>query len=256
MKFAVLASKKDIAGMNIARKLENLGVQANIIDEDNIYAENIDEKLDANFILFASKHQSKEHTKTLSVHVPGNWTKAELGGMTGKACQTSALFFKHIFQILNKNAESSGYLCTLECTHHGPYLQVPCCFIEIGSGIGEWQDEKAAEIIARTINEAIKSFDYDEANKKFKSAIGIGGLHYCPNFNKIQLNSEYALGHIIPKYSLPLTPEILEEALNKTIEKPKIIILDWKGLGKSEQRQAVMKILSGFEVIRTSDVEK
>ncbi|HUS48939.1 MAG TPA: D-aminoacyl-tRNA deacylase, partial [Candidatus Paceibacterota bacterium] len=194
--------------------------------------------------------------KMLSVHAPGNWRKAELGGKPERVCKTSSIILKTFFQEINKNIPKE-WGSTLECTHHGPYIEKPCLFIEIGSSEKEWQDKKAGKIIAETIKQSIDSFNKKE-DKKFISAIGIGGPHYCPNFNKIQLNSCYALGHIIPEYALPLTEEMLQEAINKTIPKPEIILLDWKGLGKSEQRQQIIELLkkSGLEFKRTSEVEK
>jgi len=256
MKFAVVYSKKDTAGMNIASFISSL--PKHFVDCDIINAENIDEKpelKDKNFIIFASKHQGKKE-KMLSVHAPGNWRKAELGGKPERVCKTSSIILKTFFQEINKNIPKE-WESTLECTHHGPYIEKPCLFIEIGSSEKEWKDKHAGGIIAETIKQAIDSFNKKE-DKKFISSIGIGGPHYCPNFNKIQLNSKYAIGHIIPEHALPLTEEMLQEAINKTIPKPEIILLDWKGLGKSEQRQQIIELLkkSGLEFKRTSEVEK
>lgn len=251
-KFAIITSNKDIASKNIAKQLELIGITPIVIDEDSIYAENIDKKLDADFLIFATKHKSQQHNKTLSVHAPGNWNRADFGGKPGKVCPTSTFFLKHIFQILNKNAENSGYQVSLECTHHGPYIETPCCFIEIGSTEEEWKDVEAARIIAKTIKEAIET-----PAEKFKSCIGIGGPHYCPSFNKIQLNSEYAIGHIVPEYHLPLTAEMLNEAIKKTTPEPKLAITDWKGLGNSEQKKEIINLLEKFklEIIRTSNIK-
>ncbi|MBM3234117.1 hypothetical protein FJZ19_03410 [Candidatus Pacearchaeota archaeon] len=258
MKFCIIASEKDEAGKNIFKQIQNYKLESFIIKEkDTIFCENLDKQeqfRNFDFFIFITKHQSQEARKTLSVHAPGNWRKADFGGKEGKICPTSALFLKHIFKILNKNAENSGYTCTLECTHHGPYIEKPCCFIEIGTRIENWKDEKAGKIIAETVNEAISSFKQE----KFIPAIGIGGPHYCPNFNKIQLNSEYALGHIIPEYTLPLTEEMIKEAVSKTQEKVEIVLLDWKGIGKSEERKKIMKLLDnlGMKYERTGNVEK
>ena len=89
-------------------------------------------------------------------------------------------------------------------------------------------------------------------------AIGIGGPHYCPNFNKIQLNSNLALSHIIPQYILPLTEEMVKEALDKTQEEVDFAVLDWKGLGNSEMRQQAIEVLDKLYVRykRTSEVNK
>ncbi|MEK6820118.1 MAG: D-aminoacyl-tRNA deacylase, partial [Nanoarchaeota archaeon] len=203
MKPVIVTSKRDKAGMNIASFISELPVY--YVEEEIIYAENLHEKPEIgerDFVIFASKHKSEQERKTFSIHAPGNWGKAELGGREGKVCMTSALFLKHLFKTLVKKAENSGYECTLECTHHGPYLEKPCCFIEIGSGEEQWRDEKAGKIIAETIKKAISTFN---SNQKFIPAIGIGGPHYCPNFNKIQLNSDIAISHIIPQYAFPIT---------------------------------------------------
>ncbi|HUS50913.1 MAG TPA: D-aminoacyl-tRNA deacylase, partial [Candidatus Paceibacterota bacterium] len=162
MKFAIVCSSKDEAGKNIFKQIhENFPMLSHYLltDKDTIYADNIDKTLlkDYDFIIFATKHQSQEHNKYFSVHAPGNWPDAEpkFGGKPGKICPTSSLFLKHIFKILNKNSKESEYSCTLECTHHGPYIEKPCCFIEIGSTISEWKDKHAGKIIAETIKQSI-----------------------------------------------------------------------------------------------------
>ena len=261
MNFAVVSSEQDEAGMNIFRCIHEEIPSLNhyLIKEDSIHAENIDKSLLKNydFIIFATRHKSQEHRKTFSVHAPGNWKNAEFGGREGKVCKTSALFLKHLFKTLSQETKKmkSDYECTLECTHHGPFIEKPCCFIEIGTTKEEWQDKLSARIIAEIIKRAINSFNEKE---NWKPAIAIGGPHYCPNFNKIQLNSEYAISHIIPEYALPLTEEMIKEAIEKTIEPIDCILLDWKGLGKSEERKWVIDLLSrlNLKYKRTNEVEK
>ena len=257
MKFVIVCSEKDEAGMNIYNHLKPFNLEVHLLKEDSVYCENDHpawKKIKADFIIFATRHKSQQQRKNLSIHAPGNLKQADFGGQPGKLCNTSAFFLKHMFQVLNKEAENSGYDSILEVTHHGPLIDKPCCFIEIGTTISEWQDEKAGEIIARTIKKAIETF----SNKKFISAIGIGGPHYAPNFIKIQLNSEYAISHIISEYAFPLTKEMVQEAIEKTTEKTETAIIDWKGMGKSEQKQEIIKILESLnlKVIRTNNIEK
>lgn len=257
MHFAIAYSKKDLAGVNIIERLKEQYIPHIPIIElkkETIYAENLNAKAD--FLVFASKHASEKGTPSLSLHAPGNWRSADLGGQEGKVCSTSAFILKYLFQQLNKNAEQAnlkGYEVTLEVTHHGPLIKLPCCFIEIGSSEKEWQDKEAAKIIAKTI---LSLQNYKKQN--WIPAIGLGGPHYCPNFNKIQLNSQYAIGHIIPQYALPLTTSMLKEAEQKTQEHVKNILIDWKGCGKSEDRAKVVEIVKrfGIEIKRTSEVEK
>jgi len=262
MDFAIVASKKDKAGMNIVeelKKLSNLPIY--LTEKEIIYAENIDEEIEkektkTDFVIFASKHASQQQRKTLSCHAPGNWEKAEFGGKERQVCRTSAFFLKHLFQTLNEQAKNSEYEVTLEVTHHGPYIEKPCCFIEIGSSEKEWQDKKAGKIIAETIKKSIETFNREKLGK-WKAAIGIGSRHYCPNFNKIQLNSDIAIGHIIPQYAFPITEEMLKEAVNKTEEQIPFALIDWKGL-RSKERQETIRLLNQLNIKykRTSDVKK
>jgi D-aminoacyl-tRNA deacylase len=133
---------------------------------------------------------------------------------------------------------------TLECTHHGPLIDLPCCFIEVGATEEEWNDEKATRVIAKTIL-SLQYFDKSKL-KDWVPVIGIGGPHYCPNFNNLQLESNYAISHIVPKYALPLTENILKEFEKNTLENIQFALLDWKGLGDSEQREQIISLLKRF----------
>ena len=258
-KYLIVASKKDKAGMNITTQLSQFGnFNFYLCEEDIIHTENLDlEKIDQyDFIIFASKHKSEKREKTLSVHAPGNFRIAEFGGESGKLCKSSALFQKRIFERLKEIIQKydlEKYKLTLECTHHGPLIQKPCVFIEIGSTETEWEDRRAAFAVAKTISEIIKAFKENPYNEV---AIGIGGPHYCPNFNKIQLDSNIALSHIIPKYVFPIREEMIKEAIDKTEEEVDFVVLDWNGLGKTEERERIIEILDRLyiEYKRTSEI--
>lgn len=258
MKFAIVASEKDIAGMNIFREIrENYpSLSHYLIKEDSIHADDIDKTLLKNydFIIFASKHKGKQE-KMLSVHAPGNWRQADFGGKEGQVCLTSSKILKIFLQELRNNIPVN-WSDTMECTHHGPYIEKPCLFIEIGSNEFNWGEETAGKVIAKTIKNSIDRIN--STNEKYIPAIGIGGLHYCQSFNKIQLNNkEIALSHIIPEYALPLTRGMLEEAIRKTLEKVSLILLDWKGI-KGEQRQDIIKLIESLDLDwkKTSDMDK
>ncbi len=272
-KYLIVASKKDKAGINITTNLsqfrknplissiqkQDSGFDFYLVEEEIIFTENLDiEKINKyDFIIFASKHKSEKGGRTLTVHASGNFRNADLGGEIGKVCKSSALFQKQIFEKLKKNTEEHNlkYDVTLEATHHGPLIDKPCVFIEIGSTENEWVNRKAGFIIAKTISEVIQEFKENPYNE---IAIGIGGPHYCPNFNKIQLNSNIAISHIIPSYVFPLTEEMVKEAIEKTEEEIDFAVLDWKGLGNAEQRQETLDILDKLYVRyeKTSDVKK
>ena len=270
MKFAVLYSKKDLAGINIAEQLKSYFLpHVPIIEmkKDSIYEENIDQEIPelkkVDFIIFATKHASKAGGKTLSLHAPGNWRNADFGGKTGKVCKTSALVLKYLFQKMQENLSASklDYNLTMECTHHGPLIEKPCLFIEIGAQEEQWTNKEAGKVIAKTISD-FQNFESwkDQVNKKIKIALAIGGPHYCPNFNKIQLSdsNNLAISHVIPGYHLPLNDSMLHEAIEKTQEHASVVIIDWKGCGPSAERQKVMDVINktGLEIIRTDQIEK
>jgi len=271
MRFAIAYYKDNIAGKNIVERFKELAFspQTPIIElkKETIYSEDISQKKypelkNIDFLVFASTHRSVKEFPSLCLHAPGNWRSADLGGKVGKVCNTSAFILKYLFQQFEKNFNQAKdnlgeeYNLTLEVTHHGPLIEIPCCFIELGSNEKQWNDKKAAEIVAKTIL-SLQSYDKSKYSD-WIPCIGIGGPHYAPNFNKIQLNSQYAISHIIPEYGLPLNENMLHEAEEKTLEQVKEVLVDWKGCGKSEQRQNIIEIIekSGLKHRRTKEVNK
>ena len=272
-KYLVVASKKDKAGMNITSHLaqfrenpvlsswaQKSSFDFYFVEEETIFTENLNiEKINQyDFIIFASKHQSVKKEKTLSIHAPGNFRNADYGGVQGKVCPSSALFNKVLYNKLNEQVEKftlNDYKVTLECTHHGPLINKPCVFIEIGSTETEWNNRRVGFIIAKTIQETIEEF---KENKYREVAVGIGGPHYCPSFNQLQLKSNVAIAHVIAEYNMPISKEMILEGIKKTYEDVDFVVLDWKGLGKSEQKQEVIKILEEnyIQWKKTSDITR
>lgn len=273
-KFLIIASKNDPAGINITTNLSQFRknpmltamgsnsksfdfylTEDSILEEENLNMEKINQY---DLIIFASKHKSAKEKKCLTIHAPGNWKEANHGGQDEKISMTSALFNKQLFENLNKIAEEyklKDYEITLEATHHGPLIKKPCVFIEIGSNEHQWKERKPGFIIAKTINDTIESYQKNPYNEV---AVGIGGPHYCPNFNKIQLNSNFAISHIIPQYAIPINQLNLKESLEKTFEEVDLVLIDWKGIKNSEQRKNLIELLerSYIRWKKTSEVPK
>lgn len=255
MQYAIIVSKKDQAGLNIKDSLIKLfnfkeygsfenekiysynNIKLYSIESESIYAENIDQKIDADVFIFATKHKATGQRKTLCCHMPGNWGKAEMGGKDKTLCFAFASLIREIFIEMNK-LNNLEYSCTLECDHHGPVCNKPVMFIEIGSSSTEWQDKNAADTIAKTIFNVIT-----QSIKEYKTTIGIGGPHYCDNFNKVLLRTEFSISHICPSYHLGnLDKDLVLQAINKSKEKIEFVILDWKGLG--QEKQKIVSILN------------
>lgn len=261
-KYLIIASKQDLAGMNIVSQLSQFGQYDVYLVEGNIVYDTSYDKpklKDYDFIIFASKHQSTKGEKSLSVHAPGNWRGNDYGGEKGKVCPTSSQFLKQTFETLNKNAEEHGltrnYQVTLEATHHGPLIDKPCIFIEIGSSEIEWKDKRAGFVLAKTIANMIENFKVNPYNE---NVIALGGPHYCPGFNKIQLKSNIAISHVIAQYAFPISEEIIKEAIGKTKEELDFVLLDWKGLGNAQSRQQVIEVLDKLHLRyeKTSKINK
>lgn len=245
LKYAVVTSKDNIAGMNIVSFLENKlpkNIALHILDGHICYLDKANE-IDADVIIFASTHKSKVGNPALTTHAIGNWGKAELGGKDKSITPTNSFLLKNYLNALQKQKEEKAldYEVCLEVTHHGPSLNKPTVFIELGSSEKQWRDKKAAEAVAN----AILSSTSTEGD--YKSAIAIGGGHYCPEFTKLVLRTEWALGHICPMYALQdFNENMLQKAVDATFPKPEAIILDWKGLKREKQR--IDEFVSEFDL--------
>jgi len=267
---AIIVSKRDPAGLNIAEHLlesgfeetneqfdgspvyllKEKGMKLYFIKEDQIYADYVD-KVDCELVIFASKHASLSKRPTLTTHPIGNWGNAELGGRNNELVKTSAAVMKSFLEELQKQKEekSLGYEVSYEATLHGPYLSKPTVFLELGSSIEQWKDKKAAESVANAILDA----KYD---MRCKAVIGFGGLHYNPHFTKIALRSEYGFSHMCAKYALKyLSEEMIEKAIENTAEKVEAFIIEKKGLASEKRR--ITKMLEKFElpIIRAKEIE-
>jgi len=250
MNTAIIVSEKDLAGLNIKERLLELfsfkengvfnsrpvyrmnNLKLYTVQQESIYCENIDKQIEADFFLFATKHQAKSGIPSLSVHTQGNWGKADYGGRDRQLCIAPACYLRTALFKLYDFSIGNDYEIIQECTHHGPYLEKPTMFIEIGSSEEHWKNPIAGEIIANTIVSLLTN-----PVEKSKVAFGIGGLHHTPNFKKIIRSHNIAFGHVCPKYNLHnLDRNMIEQAFLRTMEGVDYVIVDWKGLGQEKQR--------------------
>lgn len=242
MKTIIIISKKDPASMNIYsllknENLEKYNTKIHLVEKESIFCEKLDKQIQADLFIFATKHESESKIPSLCVHSPGNWSKAELGGQDRKLCIAPALHLRSAFlKLVELNKEYKlNFDVVQECTHHGPYLEKPTMFIEIGSSLEQWKNKIAGKIIVETIFSIIST-----SPEKCKIAFGIGGLHTTPNFKKL-LYKGIAVGHVCPKYMLRyLDKDLILQAIKKTHPKNDLIVLDWKGLKQHKQKIVAM----------------
>ena len=95
---------------------------------------------------------------------------------------------------LKANAAELPFQVSFETTHHGPYLKKPTLFIEIGSDKNNWENQRAAQVIAKTL--------WNVDVQEYPVAIGIGGGHYAPRFTEVALTKKISFGHLFPNYAM------------------------------------------------------
>lgn len=259
------ASQKDLASVNIAEQIlshyqfnltkENFGdalvykaeirgkkITLAMLNEELIYAQNITEFFPLlELVVFISRHSSVSGTPTLSVHTPGNLGEAKLGGIPRRVSVSPANAMLKALKKMAKLVKERRlkYEVSYECTHHGPSLEVPAMFVELGSSPEQWNDFIAAEVVAHAAMEAVLGFD----GMQGKAVLGIGGLHYNEKFTMMALENSIAFGHMIPKYAIPqIDEEILKHCIERTHEKVELAVLDWKGI-KGEYKSKITEML-------------
>ncbi len=215
--------------------------------EDTVELEFVDETPDprADATIILSRHSSESKKKTLTVHHTGNPTERTLGGNPKELAISFPALSKALLNAYRNKAEELGILgeydLRLEATHHGPTTpKKPVVFIEIGSTSDEWKDPKAREAMALAVITVL-----GKDLPVCKEVVGFGGSHYPVKFTKLQLNSEFCLGHIIPKYAFNLGIEkrIIIDAFSKTYPKePEIGIIEKKSLRSADRHEIINTI--------------
>jgi D-aminoacyl-tRNA deacylase len=160
--------------------------------------------------------------------------EAELGGLPKQVSISPATAMQNALKALTlfKEGMKLDYEVSYECTHHGPSLNVPTMFVELGSSPKQWRDSKAAEAVAHATMSAIGKFGASEKT----AVLGIGGTHYNQRFTRMAVDGEAVFGHMIPKYAVPcLDVEMLRQCVEKTVEKVDCAVLDWKGIKSADK---------------------
>jgi D-aminoacyl-tRNA deacylase len=264
----LVASNQDTASLNIKDKiLKNYIFKKNTkqFDGNPFYTADVNEKKvtlitinsesvkaqelpqefpSTKLVVFISRHSSQSAKPTLSVHTPGNFAEAELGGLSNTLSVAPAVAMQTVLKALLHYREQLrlNYEVSYECTHHGPSIAVPTMFVELGSSPAQWSDCKAAEAVAHSAMTAIAT--YKGANNS--AVLGIGGTHYNQNFTLMALMGAATFGHMIPKYALSaIDANMLQQCIEKTLEKVPLALLDWKGI-KSEDKPNIISALESI----------
>ena len=147
-------------------------------------------------LLFPSIHRSEMNVPCLTVHPLGNpGPRAEVGGRPRTVVPTDPRRMAAALRLLDDGALGIGMRATFEATHHGPALELPAFFVEIGYGGSPGPPDAAVRLLAQTIAEI-------EPDPSDRVAMGVGGGHYVPHFSELALRRRWAFGHLISRHAL------------------------------------------------------
>ncbi|RLF24305.1 MAG: hypothetical protein DRM97_03665 [Thermoprotei archaeon] len=279
-RYILVASKDDPASVNMFKTLLNtypfkehqtsIGDKAYrwgpmtliIFSRELLELDNIDQELgmlgENHYYVFLSRHESEAKIPSLLVHTPGNWTShSPYGGKPYEICICPSLLMKKVLLKISRNIRelSEKWRFGMEVTHHGPYLQSPAIFIEIGSTEEEWTDKQASNVLIHSLVDVLMEYNHD-LGVQYPFIIGIGGPHYAPSFNRIALETDVAVSHVIPSYALEadFRYEMIIKAIRRSLGRFASIVLDWKGL-RAHHREKILNFL-GERSIKTMKVKE
>ncbi|MCI4365606.1 MAG: D-aminoacyl-tRNA deacylase [Thermoplasmata archaeon] len=147
-------------------------------------------------LVFPSVHRSESNIPTLTVHPIGNpGDAAEVGGRPRTLVPTDPRLMASALRALSARSKEAGMTATFEATHHGPAVELPAMFVEIGFGEDAVPPASAVRILADTIPTL-------ELDGEDRIAMAIGGGHYAPHFTDLVLKRRWAFGHILSRHAL------------------------------------------------------
>ena len=188
---------------------------------DSRFSDSISE--DIREVIFLSRHFAASEIPSLTLHVIGvpgetpHGEVAEHGGIKGQVVPPNPRFAEW-YRLMCKAAVAHNLVpefdLTIETTHHGPILNVPTMFIEIGSSKSHWERRDAAEAWADVMVEGLGLDDgigkgewfslTDEQRAEEKVMIGIGGGHYAPRHSDVIRKTQCWAGHQLAGYALSM----------------------------------------------------
>ncbi len=166
-------------------------------------------------IIFPSRHVAASGQPSLTLHPIGvphlpDQEQGPYGGRGGHAPPPSsrlASWWKMLLDQAPKEASVQNFGLSLEVTHHGPTVNVPCLFIEVGSTEATWGHEGASKVLANIMREGLLQSPEDEWDQTKHAGelvlVTLGGGHYAPRANQLAALEGVWLGHMLATYALP-----------------------------------------------------
>ncbi|MGC8676394.1 MAG: D-aminoacyl-tRNA deacylase [Candidatus Micrarchaeia archaeon] len=230
---------EDLHGVLYSEELDAALVRS---ETELINAEFVDTLgLDAAYML--SKHVSAAGVGSFTTHATGNWNgEAKLGGKPHALSVAAPIEMLTVLQKASKAADKNTIEVTYEATHHGPLLNTPSLFVEIGGNENTIASKELAGMLGASLLDSLrKKAEYS------KIVIGIGSNHYPRKFSELAKNKGYAFAHIMPKYALYNADDssnifMLEQAFKRSKPEPEIAVIDWHSFNANERQEIIKKL--------------
>jgi D-aminoacyl-tRNA deacylase len=202
-------------------------------------------------VVFLSKHRAASGKPTLTMHPIGNFGKADYGGREGTLVSASPSFLSGLLRALSSSARGLPFEVSYEVTHHGPFLEVPTTYVEIGSDETKWGSLDAARAMAEAL------LNWVPADGPI--VVGIGGGHYAPRFTEVTLSKRVRFGHMVARHVLDGRSD--QEVLGM-VEKAMVAsgtgaaYVHKKSFSRPEARRiSDLLLAAGYQVLEGSDLE-
>jgi D-aminoacyl-tRNA deacylase len=229
-------------------------------------------------VIFPSRHSAASGNASLTLHpigtmqIPPNEIP-DYGGRAGD-CPPPNPRIAAWWRELNRVAsELDEFDLSLETTHHGPWIETPSLFIEIGSTSETWGHKEAAKLLAGIIHRGLgldDSVGLGVWNGQGRVVVTLGGGHYAPRGNLLASHEGIWIGHMLATYALPFSKNevgevsgMWENSIRKAIAATKlgfpggevVCSMDKKAF-KGWQRQAIRDLLEelGIPLLKSADI--
>jgi len=221
-------------------------------------------------IIFPSRHSAASGNASLTLHpigtmqVPHDQTP-DYGGKSADCPPPNPRIAAWWRELNHLGKDMEEFDLSLETTHHGPWIETPSLFIEIGSTDATWGHIGAAKLLAEIIFRGL-GLDGGQGLGKWdgngKVVVTLGGGHYAPRANSLGLHEHVWIGHMLATYALPFTRDedgkisgMWENSIRKAISSTKsafpggeiVCSMDKKAF-KGWQRQAIRDLLDELKV--------
>ena len=210
----------------------------------------------ADLIVILSRHSGVPGRPIITTHVSGNFGDAPFGGDPHTLSVACPPFMKVFLQESERRAQEIGFDVGFEPTHHGPTLDTPLAFVEVGCSAEEWSNRNAAKVVVDSSLAALRRL-ISQGFAGFTYAVGFGGPHINGYFTKIQLRSqEFAIGHVLRRHdSESASEEAVRLAFKRNFGTTEVAIVDWKGL-RGKERSRILGVLEemGVRVMRARNI--